>query len=418
MPASSQARATAKRALQVALCCALICALAACAGGNRAARYSGSRDYAPPGPPGDPWGPYIREAAARFQVPEGWIREVMRQESGGEQYLGGGLTTSPAGAMGLMQVMPGTYDELRQRYALGDDPYDPHDNIMAGAGYIREMYDRYGSPGFLAAYNAGPRRMDDYLAGGGALPAETVNYVASIAPRIGRSGAAPVSAYAAAPAPPATRVQVVDAMQPIRSPGDPGMPPVPEPQLMARMEPIASPGDPGFTAGQEAMAAVPVGPSGDPGVPVPRPQPAAASALAIARSTPSATTSTMSAAHTPQPTRPLLAATVSTPRGSGFHLISPAMADTLPTSSGRYAIQVGAFATPGEARSAAVSARGLSSGVPASAETVIAPVSRSDGRVLFRARLYGLSPESAAHACQRIQAHGSPCFVVPPDASS
>ena len=60
--------------------------------------------YPPPGPPEDPWGPYVREAAARFQVPGHWVRAVMHQESGGEQQA-----TSPVGAMGLMQVMPGTY---------------------------------------------------------------------------------------------------------------------------------------------------------------------------------------------------------------------------------------------------------------------------------------------------------------------
>ena len=87
--------------------------------------------------------------------------------------------------MGLMQVMPGTYDELSRRYTLGGDPYEPHDNIMAGTAYIREMYDRYGAPGFLAAYNAGPYRLEDYLGGNGSLPDETVNYVASIAPRLG-----------------------------------------------------------------------------------------------------------------------------------------------------------------------------------------------------------------------------------------
>jgi soluble lytic murein transglycosylase-like protein len=90
--------------------------------------------------------------------------------------------------MGLMQIMPDTYDELRLRYALGSDPFEPHDNIMAGAAYIREMADRYGAPGFLAAYNAGPSRMDSYLTGGEPLPDETVNYVASVAPRIGSAG--------------------------------------------------------------------------------------------------------------------------------------------------------------------------------------------------------------------------------------
>ena len=144
------------------------------------------RDYAPPGPASDPWGPYVREASGKFDIPEEWIRAVMRQESGGNLYLHGDLVTSSAGAMGLMQVMPDTYDELRARYAeLGDDPFDPHDNVMAGAAYLREMYDIYGSPGFLAAYNAGPGRLDDYLTRNRPLPAETRRYVAAISPRLG-----------------------------------------------------------------------------------------------------------------------------------------------------------------------------------------------------------------------------------------
>ena len=145
------------------------------------------RTYTPPGPAHDPWGPYITEASAKFDVPHRWIREVMRQESGGKLYgRNGNLVTSGAGAMGLMQVMPGTYDELRVRYPeLGDDPYDPHNNILAGTAYIREMYDIYGSPGFLAAYNAGPGRLDDYLTRSRTLPEETRRYVASIGPKLG-----------------------------------------------------------------------------------------------------------------------------------------------------------------------------------------------------------------------------------------
>ena len=145
------------------------------------------RTYTPPGSADDPWGPYISEAAKKYDVPERWIREVMRQESGGRLYgRSGTLVTSGAGAMGLMQVMPGTYDELRARYSeLGDDPYDPHNNILAGTAYIREMYDIYGSPGFLAAYNAGPGRLDDYLTRSRILPVETRRYVASIGPRLG-----------------------------------------------------------------------------------------------------------------------------------------------------------------------------------------------------------------------------------------
>ena len=174
-------------------CLAILALLAACAGqGPRtsatqeAARYAAHArgNYTPPGPPEDPWGPYIHEASKRFDVPEIWIRTVMRVESGGNEYLNGQLITSSAGAMGLMQVMPDTYQELRDRYSLGNDPFDPHENILAGTAYMREMYDIYGAPGFLAAYNAGPRRLDDYLSNNRALPDETRRYVAMIGPNI------------------------------------------------------------------------------------------------------------------------------------------------------------------------------------------------------------------------------------------
>jgi hypothetical protein len=98
--------------------------------------------------------------------------------------------------MGLMQIMPDTWADLRGRHRLGADPYDPRDNILAGAAYLREMHDRYGVPGFLAAYNAGPRRYDDYLAAGRELPAETRRYVDMLAPLIGEeqvNNAAPLS---------------------------------------------------------------------------------------------------------------------------------------------------------------------------------------------------------------------------------
>ncbi|MDF7674099.1 lytic transglycosylase domain-containing protein [Acetobacteraceae bacterium ESL0709] len=141
--------------------------------------------YEQPGPPEDPWGPYIREASERFDVPDVWIRAVMKQESGGHLYdSNGGLITSAPGAMGLMQVMPPAYDDLRQQYNLGPDPYDPHDNIMAGTAYIRQMYDIYGTPGFLAAYNDGPGNVDHYLRQNRPLPRETRRYVASIGPQI------------------------------------------------------------------------------------------------------------------------------------------------------------------------------------------------------------------------------------------
>lgn len=158
-----------------------------------------ARQYSAPGTPDDPWGPYIREAAVRFRVPERWIREVMKQESGGRQLDSNGAPiTSWAGAMGLMQVMPHTWEGLRQRYGLGDDPYQPRDNIFAGTAYIREMADQFGAPGFLAAYNAGPERLNQYLTIGAPLPNETVNYLARIAPRLGSEVAmtGPLAAYA------------------------------------------------------------------------------------------------------------------------------------------------------------------------------------------------------------------------------
>lgn len=129
----------------------------------------------------DRWSGYIAEASARFGVPQDWIRRVMRAESGGRTMLNGRPITSHAGAMGLMQLMPGTWAEMRAAYRLGFDPHDPRDNILAGAAYLRAMYDRFGYPGLFAAYNAGPARYARHLATGRRLPAETVAYVSIVA---------------------------------------------------------------------------------------------------------------------------------------------------------------------------------------------------------------------------------------------
>jgi hypothetical protein len=122
----------------------------------------------------------VAEASQRFGIPASWIRAVMQVESFGDV-----RALSPKGAMGLMQITPESWATLRSRYGLGADPYDAHDNILAGAAYLRELLDRYGSPGFLAAYNAGPACYEDHLATGRALPAETQAYVATLAPVIG-----------------------------------------------------------------------------------------------------------------------------------------------------------------------------------------------------------------------------------------
>jgi hypothetical protein len=128
----------------------------------------------------DPVAAVVAEASQRFGIPASWIRAVMQVES-----FGDARALSPQGAMGLMQIMPEAWAALRSRYGLGADPYDAHDNILAGAAYLRELLDRYGSPGFLAAYNAGPARYEDHLSTGRALPVETQAYVAALAPVIG-----------------------------------------------------------------------------------------------------------------------------------------------------------------------------------------------------------------------------------------
>lgn len=136
----------------------------------------------------DRYADHIAEASHRFGIPAIWIRAVMRAESAGDP-----RAISRAGAIGLMQVMPATWANLRRRHRLGADPFDARDNILAGAAYLRELHDRYGDPvAMLAAYNAGPGRYEASLAGR-PLPAETRAYLAALAPTVdGRSYAEPV----------------------------------------------------------------------------------------------------------------------------------------------------------------------------------------------------------------------------------
>ncbi len=144
-----------------------------------------------------PHAAFIAEASQRFGIPEHWIRAVLRVESAGDV-----RAISSAGAMGLMQVMPHTWADLRSRQGLGRDPYDPRDNILAGTAYLREMWDRYGNvAAMLAAYNSGPGRYDEYLATGRILPAETRAYVATLAPVLGHTAAPDVPTIVPPPPP-------------------------------------------------------------------------------------------------------------------------------------------------------------------------------------------------------------------------
>lgn len=112
-------------------------------------------------------------AADRYGLPRELVRSVMAAESGFQP-----LAVSPKGAIGLMQLMPGTAQ------ALGADPHDPAQNVDAGARYLRDLLEKYnyGLRHALAAYNAGPLAVDKY---NGVPPyRETIDYIGRIEKRL------------------------------------------------------------------------------------------------------------------------------------------------------------------------------------------------------------------------------------------
>jgi soluble lytic murein transglycosylase-like protein len=141
------------------------------------------------------WNAEIAEAARRFTLPEAWIRAVMAAESAGSP-----SAVSPKGAMGLMQLMPETWRAMRAEYGLGDDPFEPRDNVMAGAAFLKAMYDRFGAPAFLAAYNAGPQAMEEALSGIRPLPDESRVFMAKARAMLAMAGAETGGANAVAAA--------------------------------------------------------------------------------------------------------------------------------------------------------------------------------------------------------------------------
>lgn len=397
--------------------------LAASKAEARAYRARAARSYPAPGTSDDPWGPYVREAALHFSVPERWIRAVMQQESGG-RLIGsdGTLVTSPVGAMGLMQVMPQTYAVLQQHYQLGPDPYEPHDNIMAGTAYIREMYDRFGAPAFLAAYNAGPERLQGYLTNGDPLPDETVGYLSSVAPALGTEVAmsGPLAVFAGpagAQAPVRTAMLTTPVDDPSLRAFDGGglvTPDAPTGRTERQALTSPPPARMGWQGRTDASPAAPgwqPAPANDAGF-----QPPQAGWQTAAGS---------SAAGSNQGTGPALQANDPSATVSGWQPLRSSdrwpAPDTairpvsMPVPAGTdrtWAIQVGAFPDPTQSRAAISLAKARLRSLLASAHPSVTPV--QSGGVLYRARLLGLSPAAAAAACAELKQTGIACFTVPP----
>jgi len=410
---------------------------------NGASQYfAPTQYYPPPGPPDDPWGPYITEAASRYSIPEQWIRAVMNQESGGEEQA-----VSPAGAMGLMQIMPGTYEELRDSEGLGADPFDPHNNILAGAAYIREMYDRYGSPGFLAAYNAGPDQLDSYLAGGSDLPAETVNYLAAVIPNLGNAVpmSGPLANYAVANSSetigPPTAANFATGCD-VDAAYDPDHPCTAEPSVV-----VAS--DQGMVSNGQALAgSCDLNAAYDPDSPC---TPAAASSgqqiasamgscdLNIAYDPDSPCAPAAPSVPVPvqqlvvqQPATPSAQATAVPASGESAiyqpaAIVSTALSPSVvsgtgdtasaQTSGGAWAIQVGAFSSQELARTVAEGARAELPGELTSAAVSAPATTPFGGLVLYRARLTNLSTKTAVDACTLLNQRQLPCVVIPASSS-
>lgn len=127
------------------------------------------------------WNGEIAAAARRFNIPEIWVRAVMHVESGGRTMMAENQPIrSSAGAMGLMQLMPQTYADMRAQYGLGPNPDNPHDNVVAGTAYLKWLRGKYGYPQMFAAYNDGPGHLDQRLKSAGLLPLETRNYLVRV----------------------------------------------------------------------------------------------------------------------------------------------------------------------------------------------------------------------------------------------
>ncbi|MDR6773718.1 lytic transglycosylase domain-containing protein [Azospirillum sp. BE72] len=341
-------------------CAALTALLSACASGGGSHRTATPAEI----------DAHVAEASKRFDMPELWIREVIRQESGGRTTVNGKPIVSKAGAMGLMQVMPGTYEEMRRKHDLGSDPFDPHDNIIAGTAYLREMYNLFGAPGFLGAYNCGPGCYGDYLAGKRSLPGETRRYIASVGPRLNRT-----------PAPNGADIVLVSAPSSDSTPdfGSSYSSSRPTPSYQAPSYAPPANSRPAASRPPIAVAALP------------SPAPAAA----------------------PPPAVRVVAPDTSTPDAPAPRPVAT-MAGAATAGGGVWTVQLGAFRSPDDSQRVIDRARN-SMPVLSRSQRVVQAVDTQTGP-LYRARLSGLSQQDAASACNGLVTIGMACFVVAPGA--
>jgi hypothetical protein len=118
----------------------------------------------------------IESAARANDLPLEFFARVIWQESRFQSDAVGPVTRSGQRAQGIAQFMPGTANERRLL-----DPFDPVQALPKSAEFLSELRGQFGNLGLAAAaYNAGPRRVQEWLAGTGPMPQETRNYVAAI----------------------------------------------------------------------------------------------------------------------------------------------------------------------------------------------------------------------------------------------
>jgi hypothetical protein len=237
---------------------------------------------------------------------------------------------------------------------------------------MREMYDAFGSPGFLAAYNAGPARLEDYLTHNRALPDETRRYVYMIGSRIG--GVWPQS----------------------RSPAE---------QLAVNQIPIDIPAGPRWQRHANVALAARER----------RRREAQTRYAAVQRHIRGSAPVEVAEAPEPRAARAGSApqyrmAMAIAPHKGGLHLITPAMAaESLPMGGKNWGVQIGAYGN----RQQATAALGAAHGAASHASATVASV-QSGHATLYRARLGGMTHEAAVQACQRLAHHKGACLIVSP----